>query len=371
MKVLHVGKFCPPIEGGIENFTYDLLECLNKNNVKADLLCFGKISEIKKENNFLCHSCKLDINVNSAPLSLDYIINFSKITKNYDIIHVHSPNPLGEFISLFIDKPIVVHWHSDIVKQKILYTFYRPIQQYFLRKAKRIIVTSVQYLESSKQLENHKNKAVVIPSGLKIDRLLKARSIEEFERIKEKIKGKKIVLSIGRLVDYKGFSYLIEAAKFLDKDFLTLIIGSGPLYKQLKEKIERENLHEKVMLLGKIENIVPFIKRCDVFCLPSIDRNEAFGLVLVEALAFGKPLITTNVYGSGMNYVNIHNKTGLIVEKKNAKAIANAIKKIVYNKKLYTMFSNNALKRFKEFEIEKIGKKIIKVYKDVLKVNPH
>jgi glycosyltransferase involved in cell wall biosynthesis len=362
---LHIGKLCPPSEGGIEIFTADLLEYLNKNNVKADLLCFDNVSGIKKWNNFSCYACKLNLELNSAPFSFDYIKNFIKIAKNYDIIHVHSPNPLAETLSLFINKPIIVHWHSDIIRQKISYIFYKPIQQRFLKKAKKIIVTSSQYLEASQQLKDHKDKAIVIPSGLKKERLFKENDSKEFEKIKEKIKGKKVVLSIGRLVDYKGFEYLIEAAKFLDEEFLVIIIGNGPLYNKLREKIEKEKVNGKVMLLGKIENINPFLASCDVFCLPSIDRREAFGLVLVEALAFGKPLITTNVYGSGMNYVNVNNETGLVVESKNAKAIAEAIKKITSDKQLYEKFSKNALERFKEFEIEKIGEKIIEVYKEI------
>ena len=369
MKVLHIGKLCPPSEGGIEIFTADLLEYLNKNNVKADLLCFDSVSGIKKWNNFSCYACKLNLELNSAPFSFDYIKDFTKIAKNYDIIHVHSPNPLAEATSLFINKPIIVHWHSDIIRQKISYIFYKPIQQRFLKKAKKIIVTSSQYLEASEQLKDHKDKAIVIPSGLKKERLLKEDDSKEFEKIKEKIKGKKVVLSIGRLVDYKGFEYLIEAAKFLDEEFLVIIIGKGPLYNKLIEKVEKEKVNEKVMLLGKIEKIKPFLASCDVFCLPSIDRREAFGLVLVEALAFGKPLITTNVYGSGMNYVNVNNETGLVVENKNAKAIAEAIKKITSDKQLYEKFSRNAIERFKEFEIEKIGEKIIEVYKEVYKGN--
>jgi glycosyltransferase involved in cell wall biosynthesis len=109
------------------------------------------------------------------------------------------------------------------------------------------------------------------------------------------------------------------------------------------------------------------MKNCDLFCLPSISRNEAFGLVLIEALYFGKPLVTTNVEGSGMNYVNKHNETGLIVPPKNSKALAEAINAILSNEKLYEKFSKNALERFKEFEIDSVADRIIEVYEMVLK----
>jgi Glycosyltransferase len=238
MKVLHLGKFCPPKEGGIEVFSYDLIEALNKKGIKADLLCFDECTEESFYNNFKYFACKTDIVLNSAPLSYDYIKTFLKIHKKYDIIHIHSPNPLAEIASLWIDKKIIVHWHSDIVKQKITYLFYRPFQQMVLQKSKIIIATSPQYLEASTQIKNYKSKAVVVPLGLNPERLKNENNnVLELEKIKDKIEGKKVVLSIGRLVEYKGFAYLIEAARFLKDDIVILIAGSGPLYNTLKTKL--------------------------------------------------------------------------------------------------------------------------------------
>ena len=367
MKVLHLGKLCPPNEGGIELFTFDLLENLNKKGVKADLLCFGEDTKIDMYKGFRYFSCKMILKLNSAPLSYDYFRVFRSIEKNYDIIHIHTPNPLAEFLGLISEKPIIVHWHSDIVRQKISYKFYKPFQQKLLKKSQKIIATSPQYLQTSLQLQNHKEKAVVIPSGLNPSRLENKVSDEKFEKIRSKIQDKKIVLSVGRLVEYKGFSYLIEAAKFLGDDVLVLIIGGGPLYNSLKNKIEELGLERKVFLLGRVENISPFLKICNLFCLPSIERNEAFGLSLVEAMYFGKPLITTDVKGSGMSYVNRHNETGLVVPPKNPEALAEAINKILYDKDLYNRFSENAKSRFKEFDINSIADKIINLYQEVLK----
>ena len=366
MKVLHLGKFCPPKEGGIEVFSYDLIEALNKKGIKADLLCFDECTEESFYNNFKYFACKTNIILNSAPLSYDYIKTFLKIHKKYDIIHIHSPNPLAEIASLWIDKKIIVHWHSDIVKQKITYLFYRPFQQMVLQKSKIIIATSPQYLETSTQIKNYKSKAVVVPSGLNPERLKNENNnVLELEKIKDKIEGKKVVLSIGRLVEYKGFAYLIEAARFLKDDIVILIAGSGPLYNTLKNKIESLGLENKVFLLGRVNNVSEFIKNCDLFILPSISRNEAFGLVLVEALYFGKPLVTTDVKGSGMNYVNTHNETGLVVPPKNPEAIAKAINKILSDETLYIKFSENAKNRFKEFDINSIADKIINLYWEV------
>jgi len=367
MKVLHLGKLCPPNEGGIELFTYDLLEYLNSKGIKADLLCFGDRIEENTYKGFKYFSCKKNIKINSAPLSLDFIVKFNTLVKNYDLIHIHSPNPLAEILSIFSKKPIIVHWHSDIVKQKMSYLFYKPFQQILLKKSYRIICTSPQYLKTSNQLKNFREKVVIIPSGLKVKRLENTKEDKKIKQILEKLRGKKIILSIGRLVEYKGFEYLIKAGKYLDNDKVILIAGGGKLYDSLQKEIKKLNLEGKVFLLGRVDNISYLLKNCNIFCLPSISRNEAFGLVLIEALYFGKPLITTDVKGSGMNYINRDGETGLVVPPKNPKALAEAIEKILSDNKLYQMFSKNALNRFKEFEISKIGNEIIKLYKEVLK----
>jgi len=368
MKVLHLGKFCPPNEGGIEVFSFDLLEALNKKGIKADLLCFCENTREDNYNSFKFFACKMNLKLNSAPLSYDYIKTFRKIIKHYDIIHVHSPNPLAEILTLITDKKVIIHWHSDIVRQKISYHLYRPIQQKVLKKADKIIATSPQYLETSKQIKNFKDKAIVIPLGLNPKRLrINEQDLRKFDKIKEKINNKKVVLAVGRLVEYKGFEYLVEASQFLKDDAVVLIAGGGPLYGTLKSKIEKLNLKEKVLMLGRVNNVSVYMKNCDVFCLPSISRNEAFGLVLVEALYFGKPLVTTDVEGSGMNYVNKHNETGLVVPPKNSEALAEAINTILSNEKLYEKFSKNALERFKEFEIDSIADRILNLYQEVLK----
>jgi glycosyltransferase involved in cell wall biosynthesis len=368
MKVLHLGKFCPPNEGGIELFSFDLLEALNKKGIKADLLCFDNYTKEDIYNDFKYYACKMNIKLNSAPLSYDFVKTFRKIAKDYDIIHIHSPNPLAEVLSLFTDKKTIIHWHSDIVKQKIAYQFYKPIQKRVLQKVEKIIVTSPQYLNTSDQLKDYKDKAVNITLGLNTKRLeIEDENLEEFKKIKNKIDNKKIVLAVGRLVEYKGFEYLVEASMFLKDDIVVFIAGGGPLYDRLQYKINNLNLSNKVLLLGRVNNVSVFMKNSDLFCLPSISRNEAFGLVLVEALYFGKPLVTTNVDGSGMNYVNIHNKTGLVVPPKDPKALAEAMNTILSDENLYSHFSKNAKERFKEFEIDSIADRIIKIYKEVLK----
>ncbi len=364
MNVLHLGKFCPPKEGGIELFTYDLLEYLNNNGIKADLLGFDNITRKENYRNFQYYGCKTNYVINSAPISFDYFRIFNEIKKNYDLIHIHSPNPLAETISLSCNKNVVIHWHSDVIRQKYFYLLYKTIQKKVLDKAKVIVCTSRQYMETTLQLKQFKSKCVVIPLGLAPERL-NYNNIND-ENYLNDFKHKKIVLSIGRLVEYKGFEYLIDAAKYLNEDIVIFIAGTGKLYNKLQKRIQNNQLDNKVILLGTVNNISSWMKRCDLFCLPSISRNEAFGLVLVEALYFGKPLITTEVTGSGMNYININGQTGLVVPPMDPGAIANAINTILSDESLSKKFSQNATERFSEFEIDKVGEKIKMLYEKIL-----
>lgn len=363
MKILQLAKLCPPCEGGIDIYSYDLTEELYKLGVDVDIICFSNVTK-KESKGFTQFSTKINAKIHSALISWDLIKIFLKIRKNYDILHVHVPNPLLEILTFFFDKRIVIHWHSDVVRQKMAYWLYKPLQKQMLKRADVIICTSSQYKATSKILKPFQDKIEIIPLGINPDRLTQLTSIDDnYLKLLEKAKGKKIVLSIGRLVTYKGFEYLIEAALYLPDDTIIWIAGGGPLYKRLSKKIKQLKLENKVLLLGKVKNIGEYLRRCDVFCLPSISRNEAFGLVLIEALFFGKPLVTTNVEGSGMSFVNLDGITGYIVPPKNPQRLAEAISKILNDQNLLKSFSENAKQRFQEFHIRVSAQKIIELYR--------
>jgi len=361
IRVLHVGKFCPPFKGGIESFVLDLSKALNSLGIKSDILCIGQ----KTADEHLIPVRNL-FTLNSLPVSPGIVLKTLSLSERYDIIHIHSPNPLAEIASIFVKKPVVIHWHSDIVRQKFSYKIYKYVQKEALKRAKAVIATSPQYAESSLQIQPFKEKVRVIPLGVDPERFEEDYD-ERFSEFKKLVEGKKVVLSIGRLVEYKGFEFLIKSAKFLNPETVIVILGEGKLRKHLEDLIKRERLYGRVILFGKVENINPYMRICDVFCLPSITRSEAFGLVLVEALYFGKPLITTDVKGSGMSYVNLDGKTGFVVPPENPKAIAHAINRLLGNLNLYETFSRNALLRFGEFDIRNIAKRIEALYREVLK----
>lgn len=368
MKVLHIGKYYPPFFGGVEKVNFDLVETLNEKGVETDVFCFNHEQGSKTTTiNYKIFRTSVWATKFSTPLSFSVFKDLKKIYQDYDIIHLHMPNPTAALAFQFLPFKgrIILHWHLDIVKQKMIKIAYKPLQTHIIKKSDAIIVTSPDYLESSSDLKPFRDKCHVIPLGIDDSYLTENLSFEEDWL--EKYKGKKVVFSLGRLIYYKGFEYLIDAAKLLDEDTIILIGGVGALQEELQQQIEDNSLQERVKLLGKIptEELATYYKLADVFCLPSIERSEAFGIVLLEAMACGCALISTSM-GSGTSWVNQHQETGLVVPAKNSEEIAKAIAVITNDKALNKKFSKNARERFENnFKLEQMTERTLDLYHDL------
>ena len=368
MKVLQLGKFYPPSHGGIETVTFDITEYLNQQAIKTDVLCANENNKYIEEvvNGYTIYRTKSWGVFASTSLSPQYIRKFKEIVNNYDVIHIHLPNPLAN-LALYCTNPkqkIVLHWHSDIIKQKYLLKLYEPLQKLMLKKADIIVTTSPKYMKESLVLKPYIDKCISIPLGID-EHKLKYDDME-VESIKEKYRNKKIIFSLGRMTYYKGFEYLIDAANYLDDSYVILIGGKGELLEEFEQKIDKENLHARVKLLGRIEDedLGNYFQASDLFCLPSIAKSEAFGVVQIEAMSFGKPIIATNIGGSGVDWVNKHGVSGLNVPIKNSKAIADACEMLLANESTYRRYSKNAKERFQSlFLRDKMGASFAKCYK--------
>ena len=171
---------------------------------------------------------------------------------------------------------------------------------------------------------------------------------------------------MGRLVHYKGFRYLVEAAKYLSEEYVVLIGGTGALKNELQEQIKSEGLTDKVELLGRVsdEELPGYYGACSVFCLSSVQKTEAFGIVQIEAMSCGKPVVATKIPQSGVAWVNADGESGINVMPEDAKGLAEAIMKITSDENVYTEYSENAGKRFLEyFTRERMIEKCLKIYR--------
>jgi len=368
MKILQFGKFFPPDVGGIESVIYNLTEKLSQK-IKCDVLCSSSHNKTLIEHRGMYTVIRTASfgKLFSTSISPAMIYWLRKIGNRYDIIHLHLPDPMANS-AYFLVRPrakLIVHWHSDIVRQKKLLPFYEPLQNWLLNRADKIIATSPNYIEGSKYLRKYKEKCIMIPLGLNPE-ILKVDE-NKVKEIKNLFKDKQIVFSLGRLIYYKGFEYLVEAMRNVDA--YLLIGGSGPLKEKLQKQIENLNLNKKIFLLGEIkrEDAGSYYQACDLFCLPSIYKTEAFGLVQLEAMYFSKPIVSTDIQGSGVGWVNQNNITGLVVQPKNSIALAEAINKIINNPELKEKLGENTKRRFeKEFDIKIIADRFLKLYNEVI-----
>lgn len=368
IKVLHIGKYYPPFFGGIEKVNFDLVENLNNSEIKTDVLCFdhqkGKTA-VEEKSGYKIFRCSTLLTLISTPISISIFKTLKSIYKEYDIVHIHLPNPVAAVAYQFLNYKgkIVLHWHMDIFKKKFVKFFYNPFQKHLLKKADNIIVTSPIYLETSENLKDYREKCRVIPIGINNSYL--TENLEFRKELEEKYHGKTVVFAMGRLVYYKGFEYLIDAAQQLNKNTVVLIGGTGVLKGKLEKRIREKKVQNKVKLLGKIpqEDLKEYYNRADLFCLPSVERTEAFGIVLIEALSMGLPLVSTNI-GTGTSWINQHNQTGFVVPPKNAHELAKAINEIGKDPILKRKFAEKSKQRFQaKFTLEQMLDKMKNLYK--------
>ena len=365
MKILQLGKFYP-IRGGVEKVMWDLTMGLRKKGVDCDMLCAKLDADaFEGDDEGKVITVRALSKKAGTMLAPEMISRLRKICSAYDIIHIHHPDPMAALalrLSGYKGR-VILHWHSDILSQKTLKFFYKPLQEWLLRRADRIVCTTPAYLAESPDLDGFRDKGCAVPIGIKP---LAEVPPEEIARFRDRYAGKKIILSVGRLIPYKGYDNLVEAAKYLPEDHMVLIGGDGPLRKDLEEQISTLGLKNKVLLLGYLpkETLPLLFAASDVFVLSSVMKTEAFGIVQIEAMSAGKPVVATRIPESGVSWVNEDGVSGLNVEPGDPKAIADAVEGILRD---YDRFSEGAAKRFREnFTEDKMIERIVRIYEELL-----
>ncbi len=370
MKILQIGKFYP-IYGGVEKVMFDIMMGLSQRKIYCDMLCASAENQPAGDLPLNDYARVLRVpawkKVAATMLAPAMIFRLRKIQKEYDVIHIHHPDPMA-CLSLFLSGykgPVVLHWHSDILKQKLLLKFYTPLQNWLLRRADVIVGTTPVYVAESPFLEKVQDKVCNIPIG--VDAVNPV--FERVVRIREKYAGKKIIFSLGRLVEYKGYEYLIRAACRLSDDYLILIGGKGPLRQHLQTLIEELGVADKVKLAGFIsdKDLPDYFGACDVFCLSSIWKTEAFAIVQVEAMSCGKPVVATEIPKSGVSWVNADLQSGINVEPEDADALAQAITAVLSDNWLYEKLSKGARQRYETmFTKERMAERCLSLYQELL-----
>ena len=371
MKILHVGKFYSPIEGGIESITRFVVETL-RGNVQR-IISFNNSRTAVDDDVDTVPVVRASSSgvVASQPLSLKYFFELRRSIRMFqpDVVHFHYPNPLGALyllLSIRKENKLIVHWHSDVVAQSFLHSLFSPVERFLLKRSDAIIATSPLYRDASRQLRRHREKVTVIPCSIDETRLDLSDSEDvKVEEIRKEYGGKPIVFFIGRHVEYKGIRYLLEAERLVKRDCVFVIAGQGPLTALLKEEFKSSRIH----WIGRLDDgqMRLYYHAASIFAFPSITRNEAFGVVLAEAMYCGCPPVTFTIDGSGVNWVSQNGVTGIEVANRDVVAYAAAIDRVLSDSGLLRTYSDNGVSRVNEmFTGRRVADMYLRLYESLV-----
>jgi len=371
LRVLQISKFYAPILGGIERVALELFNGMRDSGLHPHVLCSNhrltSQREVSDGGYEICRAGKWGT-VLSTPLTPTMPQHLWRLTTQTDIVHLHMPNPMAA-AAVWMVRPqvrLVVHWHSDVVRQRKAMKIYEPLQRWVLDRADAIIATSEPYARSSAALAPWKHKTHVIPIGVSDERArVPAQRVRE---LRSRFPNKRVIFALGRMTYYKGFEVLIDAAKYLPEDCVVLIGGDGSLLQHHRQLVERSQLSEKVHMLGHIhgDDLLSHFEACDIFCLSSTVRSEAYGVVMVEAMMMAKPIVATNIEGSGVPWVNKHGLTGLNAPAGDSKALAASLRHLLNNESLRKRFGQAARLRYEsEFLADRMVNRTIELYRQL------
>lgn len=371
-KIIHFGKYYLPDSGGIESVTVSLAKGAVAAGHTVTVICFEKTPTISEEELDGVRVVRAPIAklVASQPLSLKYFLKCLLSARGSDLVHLHAPNMLGAFCALFIGRKtrLLVHWHSDVVSKGWLGRLTRPLEWALLHRANCIVATSQVYADFSESLRSFKKKVKIVPIGVSDVKYAQV-DMGLPPLIEERVSGREIILAVGRLVPYKGFEILIEAAKRLSTNVVVVIVGGGPLLEDLHKAVQTARCTDKVVLTGRLSDAVlhTLFGRATIYCMPSTNRAEAFGVVLLEAMASGLPIVATEILGSGVSWVNQHGVSGINVPTKDPVALANALDELLSNEILRNQLAIGARARYAaHFTEDKTVSLMLEVYKKVI-----
>lgn len=370
LKVLHFFKvYLPESVGGVEQVIYQLCESSARFDVQGEVLALSDHPSAQPlmVGAHRVHQVRRDFSLASTGVSWQAIGKLRELAEQADVIHYHFPWPFMDIAHFLanIRKPNVVTYHSDIIRQKNLLRFYRPLMRRFLQQTDRIIVTSPNYFATSSILGEFKDKVSVIPIGL--DRAsYPAANKETLDRWSERLGDERFFLFIGVMRYYKGLHILLKALQ--GTSLKVVIVGAGPLERELRRQAEALCVESNLVFLGRVDEAdkIALLELCYGVVFPSHLRSEAFGISLLEGAMFGKPLISSEI-GTGTSYINIHGETGLVVPPNDPTAFRSAMQRLWDDPLLAAQMGAKAVERFRQlFTAESMARRHSELYREVL-----
>lgn len=386
MRVLHIGKFYPPAPGGIESYVCDLarglagLEDRVESIVAVHRLRPDEPARQTDRPGVTVVRVPTYGQISYAPVAPGFPVTLRRLVREFrpDLLHVHVPNTAAFWPLLTgIRLPLVTHWHADVILPPgqpvggAVYGLYRRFERALLRRSDAVIATSEPYLNASPLLAGVREKCRVVPLGADPARLYRP-SPDEIAETRKRYLGDSdscLFLSAGRFSHYKGFRHLVEAVS-LFQDARLVMVGDGEEVDAVRNMVRSLGLASRITLAGRLSDsdLHTLMAAADVFCLPSVERTEAFGIVLLEAMHAATPCISTAIPGSGTGWVNAHGETGLVVPPGDVKALAGAMRELAEDRERRMRMGGAARERFDSLFRSRVSAEGVKrVYEDVLR----
>lgn len=368
MRVLHFYKtYLSESVGGIEHVMFELCESGAPHGIQSKVLTLSAnpTPAVIPFYQHEVHRAKLDVQFASTGFSYSVFKQFRELAAEADVVNYHFPWPFMDVVHFLsgMNKPCVVTYHSDIIRQKHLLKLYRPLMMRFLASADRIVAASPNYLHTSDVLKNFSDKTRVIPYGLNKYSYPKPDT-ERMARWRERL-GERFFLFVGVMRYYKGLHILLDALKGVN--YPVVIVGAGPLENELHAQaamLGLRNLH----FLGRLddEDKVALLQLSYAIVFPSHLRSEAFGISLLEGAMYGKPMISSEI-GTGTSYINIHGETGLVVPPSHPQAFREAMRTLWENPVRAAEMGMRAEARYRQlFTADEMGRKWTELYQELL-----
>ncbi len=358
----------PDTMGGIEQVINQIARGANKLGVQTDVLSLtrDRAAPVLEIDGYHAHRSRLDLQIASTGFSVSVFKHFAQLAKQADVIHYHFPWPFMDLVHFAVraNKPALVTYHSDIIRQKYLLKLYRPLKRSFLGSVDRIVATSPNYLATSEVLKRFSDKLTVIPIGL--DKTSYPQPSSERINFWSRKLGSRFFLFVGVLRYYKGLHYLLAAAQ--GTDYPIVIVGTGPVEQELKAQAAHLGLCN-IHFLGSLydEDKVALLKLCYGVVFPSHLRSEAFGISLLEGAMFGKPMISCEI-GTGTTYINIGGETGLVIPPADPPALRQAMRYLWEHPEQAIDMGRRAEQRYREFfTAEQMVRSYVDLYQDLMR----
>ena len=371
LRVCHLGKYYPPAPGGIETHVRTLAQAQAALGAQVSVYCINhRAGPTVREEDGPVSVTRFRPAASVAKLDLCPELVQALARVEADILHMQVPNP-SMILAILAARPkipLVITYQSDLVKQRLSAALFRPLERRAYQRVAAILPTSPTYPAGSRFLRPYGDRVEVLPMGLDLAPYAEpsAEARAEADRIRQRYNGP-LWLGCGRLIYYKGFLNAIRALPLVSGTLL--LVGDGPERPALKAEAAALGVADRVVFLGSMpyREIVPYYLAAEAFWFPSNARSEAFGLVQVEAMASGCPVLNTAIPHSGVPWVSPHEETGLTVPMDDPAALAAAARRLLEEPGLRDRLAAAGRRRAaREFDHRVMAGRSLDLYRRVL-----